>query len=187
MHHLIKLFARRSVAAAAAFMSLSALTLSLTLTLALALALAAPKPPYRVVTAPEANAILSFDTNVVVLDVRTQEEYDGTKGHLRRSRLIPVQELPTRWKELNGLQKKQVLVYCCQCPRSAEASSILARKGFTNVLKMDGGIDAWQEAKLPVELSANAPKDGSVTACSVPKSTTTKKSPAKTTTKKPQR
>jgi rhodanese-related sulfurtransferase len=122
---------------------------------------------YRVVTAEEANLILKFDTTVVVLDVRTQEEFDGTKGHLRKALLIPVAELPRRWKELAAYKHRQILVYCCQCPRSEEAATILVSKGFKRVLKMDGGIDTWTQAKLPVIVSANAPKDGSPTTCSV--------------------
>lgn len=133
-------------------------------------------PAYRVVTAEEANAILKLDPTVVVLDVRTQEEFDGSKGHLKNARLIPVQELAKRWKELKTVKNQQVLVYCCQCPRSKEAAEILAKQGFKRILKMEGGIDTWTEAKLPVELSANAPKDGKVTTCSVP--------PAKTNPKK---
>lgn len=123
---------------------------------------------YRVVTAEEANAILKLDTTVIVLDVRTKEEFDGSKGHLKNARLIPVQELAKRWKELKNVKSCQILVYCCQCPRSKEAAEILVKQGFKRVLKMEGGIDTWTEAKLAVELSANAPKDGKVTTCSVP-------------------
>jgi rhodanese-related sulfurtransferase len=152
------------------------LTLAVALAVALALVLVLlvhssnfAKPPYRTLTAPEANAVLTFDTTTIVLDVRTKEEYDGTKGHLKNARLIPVQELPKRWKELKPFAARQIMVYCCQCPRSAEAAQILVSKGFKTVMKIDGGIDTWTESKLPVELSANAPKDGSTTTCSIPK------------------
>jgi rhodanese-related sulfurtransferase len=122
-------------------------------------------PAYRVVTAQEAHTILSLDTSIVVVDVRTKEEFDGGKGHLKNARLIPVGELPKRWKELQSVKERQLLVYCCQCPRSAEASEILTKQGFKRILKMDGGIDTWTDANYPVEVSAGAPADKSK-ACS---------------------
>ncbi len=110
-------------------------------------------PPYRVITAEEGNTMLKLDTAITLLDVRTREEFDGPKGHIKGAKLIPVQQLPKRWKELNTYPTKRVLVYCCACPRSAEAADFLVKKGFT-VFKMEGGIDAWHEAKFPAETTS---------------------------------
>ncbi len=93
--------------------------------------------------------MLSLDTAMVKLDVRTQDEFNSPAGHLKDAILIPVQELDRRWKELLPYKKRRIMVYCCMCPRSAEASEILTKKGFT-VTKMDGGIDAWNTEKFPV-------------------------------------
>lgn len=113
------------------------------------------KPAYRVIGAEEAKTMLSFDTTVVLLDVRTREEFTSTKGHLKNALLIPVQELSKRIHELQPYKKRHILVYCCQCPRSAEASEILIKRGFT-VTKMDGGIDTWSEAGYPVIVEKDA-------------------------------
>lgn len=113
------------------------------------------KPAYHVISAEEAKTMLSFDTTVVLLDVRTREEFTSTKGHLKNALLIPVQELSKRIKELEPYKKRRILVYCCQCPRSAEASEILVKRGFS-VTKMDGGIDTWSEAGYPVIVEKDA-------------------------------
>lgn len=83
---------------------------------------------------------------VFLLDVRTQEEYN--EGHIPGSTLIPVQELETRLNELP--QNKKILVYCRSGNRSATASEILIRNGFTQIFNMKGGITEWKNAGYEV-------------------------------------
>ena len=42
-------------------------------------------------------------------------------------------------------------VYCKVGGRSAEAVEILKTKGFTSIIELEGGMDAWQEAGKPVK------------------------------------
>ena len=83
---------------------------------------------------------------VFILDVRTREEYN--ESHINGSTLIPVQELDTRLKELP--RDKKILVYCRTGSRSATASDILVKNGFTQVYNMQGGITAWKNAGYEV-------------------------------------
>ncbi|PIW49616.1 MAG: rhodanese-like domain-containing protein [Zetaproteobacteria bacterium CG12_big_fil_rev_8_21_14_0_65_54_13] len=83
----------------------------------------------------------------MLLDVRTQEEY--AEGHIAGAILIPVQVLAERLSEVP--HDKQVYVYCHSGARSARASTLLARKGYTNIENMMGGIVAWKAAGYPVE------------------------------------
>ena len=103
----------------------------------------------RTVTPREARGLMETDTNVVVLDVRTPEEFGGESGHLAGALLIPVQELQQRVGELAPYRKKAVIVYCRSGHRSAQAASMLSAAGFT-VLDVEGGIKAWNAANLPV-------------------------------------
>lgn len=80
------------------------------------------------------------------LDVRTPEEY--AEGHVEGSTLIPVQELEGRLSEVP--KDKRVYVYCHSGKRSAAASNMLVKEGFTNIENIDGGIKAWREAGYPV-------------------------------------
>ena len=83
----------------------------------------------------------------MLLDVRTQEEY--AEGHIAGAILIPVQVLAERLSEVP--HDKQVYVYCHSGARSARASTLLARKGYTNIENMMGGIVAWKAAGYQVE------------------------------------
>jgi rhodanese-related sulfurtransferase len=81
---------------------------------------------------------------VVLLDVRTKEEHEGTSypehGTLKNAVNIPVQELESRIKELDSYKNKEVIVYCSYGKRSVKASTILAKSGFNSVYNLDGGI-----------------------------------------------
>ena len=82
--------------------------------------------------------------NLIVLDVRTQSEYD--EGHLEDAILMPVTELESRIDELSQYKDTEIVVYCRTGVRSAQASSILDSNDFTKVFNVLGGISAWEFA-----------------------------------------
>ncbi|WP_462249326.1 rhodanese-like domain-containing protein [Ferruginibacter sp.] len=86
--------------------------------------------------------------NIVLLDVRTSEEFNGTAtdkfGKLAGAVNIPVQELEKRAAELNNYKSKQIIVYCSHSHRSPMASYILMQKGFIKVSNMEFGMSEWQ-------------------------------------------
>ena len=95
--------------------------------------------------------VLSFagkDSTVVLLDVRTPEEFNSETGHLARALLIPVQELESRVGELTGYRDRTIIVYCRTGHRSTSATEILQRHGF-NVMNMEGGITRWRAEYFP--------------------------------------
>jgi phage shock protein E len=102
--------------------------------------------PYKDITPAEVKARLEKGDGVVILDVRTKEEYESKTGHLPGAILIPVQELENRYQELDSLKSKEIVAYCLAGGRSARASKFLGEKGF-KVLNMVGGITAWNEMK----------------------------------------
>jgi len=89
------------------------------------------------------------DTTVVVVDVRSQEEYN--EGHIDGvSCLIDVQKEDFETKALATLPKdKTIAVYCRSGRRSKTAAGVLASNGYT-VLDLDGGFLAWEKAEKPV-------------------------------------
>ncbi|MBS4028536.1 MAG: rhodanese-like domain-containing protein [Ignavibacteriales bacterium] len=91
-------------------------------------------------SAEEVQQKIASDTNIVILDVRTNIEY--TTGHLPNALLIPVQELNERITELNKFKDKEFIVYCRSGNRSRTATSILTRNGF-KAFNMQGGILRW--------------------------------------------
>ncbi len=86
--------------------------------------------------------------DLVVLDVRTQSEYDS--GHIYGAVLIPHTELDERIEELAGHENDEIIVYCRTGARSVIASEILDSHNFTKVYNMLGGIVSWQSAGYPV-------------------------------------
>lgn len=75
----------------------------------------------------------------VIVDVRTQQEYDA--GHIKGALLIPYDQMEQRWQELQQYQNQPVLLYCRSGRRSGLALEVLKGKGFTQ-LENGGGMDA---------------------------------------------
>jgi len=90
----------------------------------------------------------SIDASIII-DVRTQQEFDSSTGHLTGARSVPLHELNDRLSELEQYKNTQLIVYCHAGHRSKKASDILCANGFS-VIDIDGGIDEWVEMKLPV-------------------------------------
>ncbi len=86
--------------------------------------------------------------NAVVLDVRDEAEF--ATGHIADAIHIPVSELENRVAELKKYKTKSVLVNCQRGARSAKACEILRKAEFTQLHNLYGGLDAWQQAKLPL-------------------------------------
>lgn len=99
------------------------------------------------VTPKEASAMLSSDTSIVVLDVRTPDEYRSETGHLPNALLVPVQELDSAG--LGDVKGRTILVYCRSGHRSLRAAEILSKRGFKTI-NLEGGILQWQRDSLEV-------------------------------------
>jgi rhodanese-related sulfurtransferase len=85
------------------------------------------------------------DRDLHVLDVRRPGEWET--GHLESAQLWPLD----RFKEsLPPVSKSAAIaVHCKSGYRSTIACSLLMRAGFTNVVNVTGGYDAWDAARLP--------------------------------------
>ena len=78
---------------------------------------------------------------VIILDVREQDEYDS--GHIPGAVLLPVGSIDeTTAAEVIPEKDSTVLVYCRSGNRSKTASSALADLGYTNIYEF-GGINTW--------------------------------------------
>ncbi len=84
-----------------------------------------------------------LDSNTVVLDVRTEEEFHGPLGHIKGAILIPIDELSSRVNELNELKSKDIYVVCRSGNRSNFGKDILRENNF-NAINVDGGMLAWK-------------------------------------------
>ena len=102
------------------------------------------------ITPAEVQQLLEQDSTVLLLDVRTEEEYNSSTGHLERSVLIPVQELVARLGELAPHKNSTIIAICRSGNRSGWATSMLRSRGFA-ALNMVGGMVRWNSEGRPVE------------------------------------
>lgn len=98
------------------------------------------------ITSKEASGILSRDKSVLLLDVRTPDEYQ--KGHLRNSVLIPITEMERRYAEIPKSQP--VIVYCTVGARSSAVAGFLWDRGYRQVYNMTDGLMGWYRNRLPI-------------------------------------
>ena len=95
---------------------------------------------YVNITAQEAKKIMDSQEGYILLDVRTQEEYD--QGHIPGAVVIPHTEIEARAEEVLPDKDQLILVYCRSGRRSKKAAQILVELGYTNI-KEFGGIIDW--------------------------------------------
>jgi hydroxyacylglutathione hydrolase len=82
---------------------------------------------------------------VQILDVRREPEWDA--GHIDGANWWPLDNFRVSPPEMD--HEAPIAVHCKGGYRSMIASSLLQRAGFTNIINVVGGFDAWQQAKLP--------------------------------------
>jgi hydroxyacylglutathione hydrolase len=97
------------------------------------------------IAAGELNARLQSE-EVQVLDVRRGPEWEA--GHIESATWWPLDNFKVSPPEMD--RDAPIAVHCKGGYRSMIAASLLQRAGFRNVINVIGGLDAWQEAKLPV-------------------------------------
>ena len=103
----------------------------------------------QVVKPAKFEAMLKSDPNLVLLDVRTPEEYAG--GAIANSINIDfyAEDFSDKIAKLD--KDKTYLVYCRSGNRSNKTAVMLSEKGVKNVFDLDGGTQAWKEAGFPLK------------------------------------
>ena len=95
------------------------------------------------------------EKNAILLDVRSQGEYDDSSssvglniGRIKNTKHIDIQQLPTHWRELAQYKDQPVYVMCSHSQRSRRASKMLSDSGFTNVINVNGGLTTFNLLSL---------------------------------------
>ena len=95
---------------------------------------------YVNITAEEAKQIMDTEEGYIILDVRTQEEYD--QGHIPGAVVISHEEIAEKAENVLTDKDQLILLYCRSGRRSKIAAEALAELGYTNI-KEFGGIIDW--------------------------------------------
>src|SRR6516225_614280 len=101
----------------------------------------APPPSDGDITAPDLFRLIDAGRPPFILDVRNPEEFQICR--IPGSTLLPLPELPRRFKELNPDQ--EMVIHCKSGMRSLKATNFLRDQGFRMVKNLKGGILAWAD------------------------------------------
>lgn len=96
-------------------------------------------------------ARLDKGEDVLVLDVRTADDFVGEQGHIRNATNIPVEDLAQRSDELADRLERTIAIVCRTDRRSSKAAQILARKGYADVHVVKGGMTDWNNQGFAIE------------------------------------
>ena len=102
---------------------------------------------YVNITAEEAKRIMDSEEGYIILDVRTQEEYD--EGHIPGAIVISHEEIAEKAEEVLTDKDQLILVYCRSGRRSKIAAEALAELGYTNIKEFGGILDWPYEVEKP--------------------------------------
>lgn len=84
----------------------------------------------------------------VVLDIRDKKDFDA--GHIVDSVNIPVAKLSSRLAELEKYKSSPIIVVCKMGQHSGDACKTLASAGFSDVVRLRGGMAEWRGQNLPL-------------------------------------
>lgn len=99
------------------------------------------------VTAGNAQKLIASNKALIILDVRTQSEYDA--GHLKNALLIDYRKSDFEMKLSELKRTRPYLIYCARGRRSSSTLALMDSLGFTSVYNMIGGYNAWVSQGRP--------------------------------------
>jgi rhodanese-related sulfurtransferase len=93
------------------------------------------------------------DDSVVLIDIREADEY--AREHIHGARLVPLSAIDSH--DFDTQHGKAAVFTCRSGNRTAMNAARLLAKGFREAYVLDGGLDAWKRAGLPIHFNAGAP------------------------------
>lgn len=104
---------------------------------------------FGAIKSPDFNTELVGGSVPFMLDVRTVAEWDD-KGHIEGAINIPVNDVPANLAQLPADKAAPIVVICASGHRGAMTQMYLQFLGYTNVRNLNGGMNGWIAAELPV-------------------------------------
>lgn len=92
------------------------------------------------ITAAELKKRLDGNEKLLIIDVREQWEYDEVNIGVRN---IPLGDLPLHLNQLPESKNSEIIVHCQSGRRSRQAQKYLKQQGYSKVVSLRGGIDAY--------------------------------------------
>lgn len=95
---------------------------------------------YKQISTDEAVTMMQEESNYIILDVRTEEEYE--EKHIPGAICIPNETIGADEIPELGDKDQLIMVYCRSGNRSKQAAEKLAKLGYSNIVEF-GGINDW--------------------------------------------
>ncbi|MEI6222746.1 MAG: rhodanese-like domain-containing protein [bacterium] len=105
-------------------------------------------PSVQTVSPDDVQKALATKDQIVLLDVRTKDEY--SQGKIVGSVHLPLSDLESNISSVVPDKASTIYVYCLSGGRSASAVGILSKMGYTKAFTMSGGIGMWKVKGFPV-------------------------------------
>lgn len=102
------------------------------------------------------DAVRLMNQGAILLDVRSQGEFDA--GHIRDARHLPQDQVAASAESLKKYKDKVVIACCESGMRSGAAARVLRAQGFSKIVNLRGGIQAWRTENLPLVKSGDKGK-----------------------------
>lgn len=99
---------------------------------------------------PELKQRLDTGEDILVLDVRSSNDFTGEQGHIAEATNIPLEELPNRLPELGDDEEHPIILVCRTDRRSSQAAKLLSQQGFADVQVARGGMTDWNLNSYPL-------------------------------------
>ena len=120
--------------------------------IALALIISLNSTSAELWTVSELNeSITKLDHELVLLDVRTQAEYDS--GHILNAINISHEQILKDSELLAEYKDSQMVVFCRSGVRAGKVIQLLESIGFEDIIDIDGDMLAWSEAGYRMEVN----------------------------------
>jgi rhodanese-related sulfurtransferase len=94
------------------------------------------------------DAVRLMNQGALLVDVRSKAEFDG--GHIIDARHVPQDAVAESAESLKRFKDKVVITCCESGMRSGAAARVLKAQGFTKVVNLRGGLQAWRSENLPL-------------------------------------
>jgi rhodanese-related sulfurtransferase len=102
-----------------------------------------PRPLYKKLAPPVAYEMMRDSPQMLVIDLRSPQQFNGPTGHIREAKNIPASRLPYRLLEVLPFRDDTIFIYCDTDECTEQGAKILVASGFESIVGMGGGINQW--------------------------------------------
>lgn len=103
------------------------------------------------ITADELKQKIDANEDILILDVRSAEDFNGELHHIKQAKHIHLTELENKLCEISNYKDKTVITICRTDRMSAKAAQILTKNGFVDIVVSKQGMLDWNNKGYPVE------------------------------------